>query len=193
LSSTLSQLAIGLKGCALCPLGKTPGERFFGRGPVKAPILLVVGVPERQPRNLGNFLTEEEERLLSAIITKGLKLEEDEVYVTPIVKCARQVEDFLPPQTAAVCRNITLKEIKLAAPKVVVSFGREAASILTKEDAVLDPLRRKKSKRLDSGLATAPLRMTIGLDSMLEFPELKKEAWTDLKEALKILKDETSQ
>jgi DNA polymerase len=186
-SNTLAELKAGVDGCQLCPLGKAGAPRFFGSGPVSAKILLVVGVPEPQAAINGDFLLPAERELLQAIITKGLKLTEDEVYVTPAIKCPRLVEDYLPTQTEKVCRNITFKQIKLAAPQAVVSFGRDAAQILSKESAVLDTMRRKKDRMLESGNGNAPYRMTIGLDSMLELPDLKKDAWKDLKDVLRLL------
>jgi uracil-DNA glycosylase family 4 len=160
--------------------------RFFGEGKYKSPILMVTGVPEKE-RLGSDFLSPEERELLNSIIAKGLKMDPSEVFVTPIIKCRRQQDDFLPPQTQRICRNITLKEIKLAQPKAVVSFGIEAAQMLAKENLVLDRLRRRRDKVLDSGDSTAPLWMTIGLDSMLEYPILKKEAWEDLKKVIAFL------
>ncbi|MDR2340293.1 MAG: hypothetical protein LBF40_09225 [Deltaproteobacteria bacterium] len=186
-SESLAELREGVEGCMLCPLGVKGGARFQGRGDVGARLLLAVGVPEAAAVKDGDFLTKEENALLEAIISKGLKLGPTDVYVMPVVKCPRQVEDFLPLATTKVCANISLKEIRLVAPKAVVSFGLDAARLLSKEGGVLDALRRKKGRTLESGNSFVPFRMTMGLDSMLEFPELKKDAWQDLQEILRLI------
>jgi uracil-DNA glycosylase family 4 len=186
-SKNLSELKAGVDGCALCPLGRGAPRRFFGRGPLSPRILLATGVVEKETAREGDFLKPEEWELLRSIIVKGLKLSLEEVYVTPVVKCPGEIEDFVPPRSLAVCRNVTLKEIKLANPRAVVSFGAEAAQCLSRENAVLGTLRRKKDLVVESGETLVPFQATVGLENMLEFPLLKKDAWEDLKRLLKRL------
>jgi uracil-DNA glycosylase family 4 len=167
-------------------LGEGGKPRFFGKGPEGAPFLLALGVSEAGAAAKGDFLGREERELLDSIIVKALKLPVGGVYVMPVLRCPKP-DDALPRGAEKACGNISLKEIKLARPKAVLSFGHEAARILSKETAVLDTLRRKKDRSLESGDSLAPFMMTIGLDVMLEFPELKKDAWADIKTILRVI------
>jgi uracil-DNA glycosylase family 4 len=121
-----------------------------------------------------------EAELLAAILTKGLKLPPDHVYLTALLKCPPQPNESQADraEAASACLAETRRELARLAPKIVLALGEAAGAGLTGRDGEpLGLLRTRTFTRPD--LPGAWLRVTFGLDQMLEAPEIKRAAWRD--------------
>jgi DNA polymerase len=128
---------------------------------------------ERDERSLSP-----EEQLLEKIVTSGLKFELSQCYVTPIVKCPLPDPERGSLQTLKSCAQITLREIDLASPGLVLALGLWPSQALSGN---FSPLGLLKSKRQTVGAAKIALRMNYGLADLVRMPELKRDFWNDLK------------
>jgi uracil-DNA glycosylase family 4 len=117
-----------------------------------------------------------EAALLAAILGKGLKL--DRFYLTSILKCPAGPEES-PAELAealSACLPVTLRELALLAPQVVLALGEAPGRSLTGQPEAPLGLLRNRAFRLEDPPG-AWLRVTFSLEQMLALPDLKLEAW----------------
>jgi len=154
--------------CRACPRGPArSGEPAFGRG-ADRPLLVLVGLDP-------GLYEGPEAGLLAAILEKGLKL--DRFYLTTILKCPPGPEES-PAELAealSACLPVTLRELAILAPQVVLALGETPGRGLTGQPEAPLGLLRHRAFRLDP--PGAWLRVTFSLEQMLALPELKLEAW----------------
>ena len=75
------------------------------------------------------------------MIEKGLGIPRSEVYICNIVKCRPpQNRNPLPPEVSA-CRPFLDGQLRAVAPKVIVTLGKPAASLLLDRDVAITRLR----------------------------------------------------
>jgi DNA polymerase len=182
-AQTLSELNKGLAGCLNCSLCESGTGHFPGSGPVGAPLMIVLEPPVGRSVAGGRLpVVGAEAELLGNIVSKGLKMSQDDVYVTPICKCSVP-DDFKPdPWPLRVCSHILHKEIALVGPKVVLAMGPSCSDALSGGRNISLYLLRRRKPRITP--LRIPLRMSFGLASMVEDPIIKKEFWRDLKEVM---------
>jgi uracil-DNA glycosylase family 4 len=123
------------------------------------------------------------------VITKGLKLKPEDVYVTPISKCplpdpANYAETF--PMKA--CVNTLFREIELVGPKAVVALGETPATHLT--GTQMRFAFQRQSKWVIGRGQKVPLKVTFDLPTVMELIEIKREFWSDLKEVIAFITDD---
>jgi uracil-DNA glycosylase family 4 len=113
--------------------------------------------------------------LLTAAITKGLKLAREEVYICNVVKC-RPPDNRNPlPDEIAQCRGYLEAQLRMIRPNVIVTLGGPAMQVLTGEEGGITKLRgRWKSWN------EIPLMPTFHPAYILRNPSAKREFWDDL-------------
>ena len=176
----LTHLAGLTSSCRACPRGRArSGNPAFGRGSER-PLLVLVGTDPGQYEG-------PEADLLAAILEKGLKL--DRVYVTSILKCPAGPEESRAELAEALgaCLPITLRELTLLAPRVVIALGETPGRGLTSQpEAPLGLLRHRAFSLEDP--PGAWLRVTYSLEQLLAEPDLKSDAWqTDFLKVKRVL------
>jgi hypothetical protein len=83
----------------------------------------------------------------------------------------------------AACMPFQWKELKLRGPSILIVLGTEAGKSLLPEAGADSRLRGVIHQRYEMNLL-----VTEDLAGMIQNPDLKKQAWEDLKLALKIMK-----
>jgi len=174
----LASLAGLTATCRACPRGAArSGQPAFGRGAAQ-PLLVLVGLDP-------GLYEGPEADLLAAILEKGLKL--DRFYLTSILKCPPGPGES-PAELAealSACLPVTLRELALLAPQVVLALGETPGRSLTGQPETPLGLLRHRAFRLENG---AWLRVTFSLEQMLALPDLKREAWkADFQKIQKVL------
>ncbi len=178
-----AELERRVAACQACPLARVRSSAPApGRGS-DHPRLAVVG-PD--PGLHGGPRGE----LLSAMLGKGLELSPDEYYITSLAKCSPPDGDEPPLPAVRACRPVLLRELALTRPPIVLALGELTGRQLTGREEPLGLLR--PASHPIEGLAGVWLRVTYGLDHLMDSIELKREAWKDLlkiKQALGRLRD----
>jgi uracil-DNA glycosylase family 4 len=116
--------------------------------------------------------------LLAAILEKGLELDPAGFYTTSILKCPAGPGES-PAELAealGTCLAVTLGELALLAPRVVLALGETPGRGLTGQPETPLGLLRGKAYRLEVPPG-AWLRVTFSLEQLLAEPDLKREAW----------------
>ena len=119
--------------------------------------------------------------LLTQMIEKGLQISRSDVYICNIVKCRPPKNRNPLPDEVAACRPFLDGQIGAVNPKVIVSLGKPAASLLLGREVAITRLRGTwQSYR---GI---PLMPTLHPAFILRqyTPENRRLVWEDLKSAL---------
>ena len=182
----LAGLAGLTAACRACPRGRArSGDPVLGRGS-DHPLLVLVGLDPGLHEG-------PEADLLAAILEKGLKLAPAGFYVTSLLKCPPGPEEG-PAELAealSACLAVTLRELAILAPKVVLALGEAPGRGLTGQPGTPLGLLRHRAFRLEDPPG-AWLRVTFSLEQLLATPALKLEAWkTDFLKIKKVLDNTT--
>lgn len=138
----LDELYAPYKNCTLCPLsslGRT--HVVFGRGNPDAKLMLIGEAPGKDEDIQVVPFIGRSGKLLSKTL-KALNIEENDLYITNIVKC-RPPQNRAPlPNESAMCTKLLLeKQIKIIAPTVICALGACATNILLKSPTGISKIR----------------------------------------------------
>ena len=114
------------------------------------------------------------------MIEKGIGIPRQDVYICNIVKCRPpRNRNPLPPEVGA-CRPFLDGQIEAVAPKVIVTLGKPAASLLLDREIAITRLRG--TWQTYRGI---PLMPTLHPAFVLRqyTPENRRAVWQDLKAA----------
>jgi DNA polymerase len=178
---TLEAVRATLGDCRRCALCERRTRIVFGDGNPDADILFVGEGPGESEDLQGLPFVGRAGDLLTQMIEKGMGIPRADVYICNIVKCRPpNNRNPLPPEVAA-CRPFLDGQIDAVAPRVIVSLGKPAASLLLGRDVAITRVRGTwQSYR---GI---PLMPTLHPAFVLRqyTPENRRAVWEDLKAAL---------
>ncbi len=121
-----------------------------------------------------SFKNSKEEQLL-AKICEAMKIAPEQAAV--LVRSPGVLGDW------SSCMPFQWKELKLRGPRILIALGQGIGSFFLQGSESPSRLRGVIHKRFDLNIL-----VTEELTGMIENPNLKKQAWEDLKLALKIIK-----
>jgi uracil-DNA glycosylase family 4 len=171
----LASLAKFLEGCPRCKLSKTRTHIVFGQGNPKAELMFVGEAPGRDEDEQGLAFVGRAGQLLTKIIEAMGKTRE-EVFIANVLKCRPPNNRNPEPDEVASCRPFLDEQIRLIAPKVIVTLGSFAAQALLETD---EPIGRMRGRwRSARGVKVMP---TFHPAFLLRSPERKKDVWEDMK------------
>ena len=115
------------------------------------------------------------------MIEKGLEIPRSSVYICNIVKCRPPKNRTPLPQEVSACRPFLDGQIDAVKPKVIVSLGKPAASLLLGRDVAITRLRGTWQEY--RGIALMPTLHPAYLLRQYS-AENRRNVWQDLKAAL---------
>ncbi|MEZ4330935.1 MAG: uracil-DNA glycosylase [Myxococcota bacterium] len=178
---TLESVRAELGDCRRCGLCEGRRTIVFGDGHPDADILFVGEGPGEQEDRTGLPFVGRAGELLTQMIEKGMGIARSDVYICNIVKCRPPGNrNPLPPEVSA-CRPFLDGQIEAVAPKVIVTLGKPAASLLLDREIAITRVRGTwQSYR---GI---PLMPTLHPAFVLRqyTPENRRAVWQDLQAAL---------
>jgi uracil-DNA glycosylase len=160
--------------CKLARCGRT--QIVFGVGNPNAALMFVGEGPGRDEDQQGEPFVGRAGQLLTEIITKGMKLRRQDVYIANVVKC-RPPENRNPePDEIAACMPFLARQVDLVRPRVIVALGTFAAQTLL---GVRTPITRMRGAWQDyRGVKVMP---TFHPAYLLRTPADKRVVWADIK------------
>ncbi len=182
-TKSLEQLRSAIGDCQRCKLAPGRTHLVFGVGNPKAAVMFVGEGPGRDEDLQGEPFVGRAGQLLTDIITKGMGLKREDVYIANVVKC-RPPENRNPePDEIESCEPFLLKQIQLIRPRVIVGLGKFAVQTLLKSKV---PITRLRGTWHDyHGIKLMP---TLHPAYLLRNPGDKKLVWEDIKKVLQELK-----
>jgi uracil-DNA glycosylase len=179
----LAAAAAEVARCVRCPhLAETRTQTVFGCGSPTARLMFIGEAPGADEDRIGQPFVGRAGQLLTDMITKGMGLKREEVYIANILKC-RPPENRTPtPEEATNCSSYLEHQIAVIRPEFLCLLGKTAAvGVLgVPPTASLGPLRRKWHRH--RGIRTL---VTYHPSYLLRTPAAKKDAWEDLQLLMK--------
>jgi len=127
--------------CIRCGLSEGRTQIVFGDGNAHADLLFVGEGPGEQEDLRGIPFVGRAGELLTRMIEKGLGIQRSEVYICNIVKC-RPPKNRTPLATeVSACRPFLDGQIDAVRPRVIVTLGKPASSLLLGRDIAITRVR----------------------------------------------------
>jgi len=186
-AGSLEELRAEIGDCRRCKLCSGRTNIVFGVGNPQAKLMFVGEGPGRDEDLQGEPFVGRAGQLLTDIITKGMGLKREDVYICNVVKC-RPPENRNPePDEVAACEPFLKKQIGLVRPDVIVGLGKFAVQTLLQSKAPISKLRGNWHSY--QGIKLMP---TFHPAYLLRNPGDKKLVWEDIKKVIKELRGENA-
>jgi uracil-DNA glycosylase len=171
----LAALARFIEGCQRCKLSRSRTNIVFGQGSPKAELMFVGEAPGRDEDEQGLAFVGRAGQLLTKII-EAMGYTRDQVFIANVLRCRPPNNRNPEPDEVAACRPFLEEQIRLIAPKVIVTLGTFAAQALLETDESIGRMRGRW--RNSRGVRVMP---TFHPAFLLRSPERKKDVWEDMK------------
>ena len=181
-AKSLEELRAAIGDCRRCKLCSGRTHLVFGVGNPKAAVMFVGEGPGRDEDLQGEPFVGRAGQLLTDIITKGMGLKREDVYIANVVKCRPPDNRNPEPDEIQSCEPFLLKQIQLIRPRVIVGLGKFAVQTLLKSKVTITRLRGTWHDY--HGIRLMP---TLHPAYLLRNPGDKKLVWEDIKKVLQEL------
>ena len=186
-AGSLEELRAEIGDCQRCKLCSGRTNIVFGVGNPQAKLMFVGEGPGRDEDLQGEPFVGRAGQLLTDIITKGMGLKREDVYIANVVKC-RPPENRNPePDEVAACEPFLKKQIDLVRPDIIVGLGKFAVQTLLHSKGPISKLRGTWSSY--HGIKLMP---TFHPAYLLRNPGDKKLVWEDIKKVIKEMRGENT-
>ena len=175
-ATTLEALREALGDCRRCKLCGGRTNIVFGVGNASARLMFVGEGPGEDEDRAGKPFVGKAGGLLDDIITKGMGLRRDDVYIANVVKCRPPNNRNPEPDEIVACEPFLRRQIELVRPEVIVSLGNFATQALLGDRT---PISRRRGRWHEVG-GTA-LMPTFHPAYLLRNPSDKRLVWDDIK------------
>jgi uracil-DNA glycosylase len=181
----LNAAAAEVAVCTRCPhLAATRKQTVFGTGSPTARLMFIGEAPGADEDRIGQPFVGRAGQLLTDMITKGMGLSREEVYIANVIKCRPPDNRTPTPEEAANCSSYLDHQIAIIRPEFLCLLGKTAAVALLNlpPTTTMGPLRKRWHTY--KGIKTL---VTYHPSYLLRTPAAKKEAWEDLQLLMKAM------
>jgi uracil-DNA glycosylase family 4 len=178
-AASLAELRQVLGDCTRCKLADGRKTIVFGVGSPSAELMFVGEGPGEEEDIQGLPFVGRAGALLTDIITKGMGLRREDVYIANVIKCRPPNNRNPELDEIAACEPFLRKQIALIRPKVIVALGKFAAQVLLRSRVPISKLRGVWSE-----FDGVPLMPTFHPAYLLRNPADKRLVWEDVKMVL---------
>lgn len=177
---TLEELRAEIGDCRRCKLCQGRTQLVFGVGNPKSELVFVGEGPGREEDLKGEPFVGRAGQLLTEIITKGMKMRREDLYICNVVKC-RPPENRNPePDEIAACEPFLMRQLEIVNPRIIVALGTFAAQTLLKTKTPISRLRG--NWHTYQGIKLMP---TLHPAYLLRNPADKRLVWQDIQAVLR--------
>jgi DNA polymerase len=174
--SALAALAAEVAACEKCPLlAQTRTQTVFGEGNPTPRLMFVGEAPGETEDRTGRPFVGKAGQLLTDMITKGMGLAREDVYIANILKSRPPGNRDPLPDEIRHCLPFLERQIAILRPEFLCLLGKPAASTLLDTAISLGRLRGKWHRY--RGIPTV---VTWHPAYLLRNPSAKKDTWEDL-------------
>jgi DNA polymerase len=181
-TGSLEELRAFIGDCRRCKLAGHRTQIVFGVGNPRARLVFVGEGPGRDEDLKGEPFVGRAGQLLTEIITKGMGLRRQDVYIANVVKCRPPENRDPEPDEVASCEPFLIRQLELIGPEVIVALGKFAVQTLLGTKEAITRLRGRWHDY--HGIALMP---TFHPAYLLRNPADKKLVWKDIQEVMKRL------
>lgn len=148
---------------------------MHGHGGVSAGVMFIDAYVSLAEDESGTYFSGRSGETLAKMITNVLELALDEVYMTHAVKCKAAGVNKPSASEYNSCKPYWKKEMEIVNPKVIVTLGADAYTLITDDQT---PFEQVRGRPIAFGSAT--LVPVYHPQFLLRNPSLKKETLFDL-------------
>jgi DNA polymerase len=164
-------------GCTRCPLlASTRTQTVFGEGSPSARLMFIGEAPGADEDLTGRPFVGKAGQLLTDMITKGMGLRREDVYIANVLKSRPPGNRDPLPEEVAHCKPYLERQIEIVRPEFLCLLGRIAAQAVLETALPLGRLRGRWHR-----YKGVPTLVTYHPAYLLRNPAGKKDAWADLK------------
>ncbi len=175
-ASSLDELRTVLGDCRRCKLCRGRTNIVYGVGNPQARVMFVGEGPGEDEDLQGEPFVGKAGQLLDRIITNGMGLRREDVYIANVVKCRPPNNRNPEPDEIVACEPFLRRQIELVRPEVIVTLGNFPTQALLGDRT---PISRRRGRWHDVG-GTA-LMPTFHPAYLLRNPSDKRLVWDDIK------------
>ena len=175
----LDTLRTRVSECTACELCRTRKQTVFSDGTPVARVMFVGEAPGAEEDRTGVPFVGRAGQLLTDIVTKGMGLAREDVYIANVLKCRPPDNRDPTAREKALCTPYLERQIQLVDPRVLIPLGRHAAGHLLASDAPMGRLRGRIHQR--DGRLVIP---TFHPAYLLRSPARKQDTWADIQLAM---------
>jgi len=179
---TLEELRQTIGDCQRCKLAAHRTHLVFGVGNPRARLVFVGEGPGEEEDRRGEPFVGRAGQLLTDIITKGMGLRREDVYICNVVKCRPPGNRNPEPDEVASCEPFLRQQLALIRPEVVIALGKFAAQTLLQQRT---PITQLRGRWFDyHGIKVMP---TFHPAYLLRNPADKRLVWADVQAVMAAL------
>ena len=186
-AESLQELRAAIGDCRRCKLCSGRTHLVFGVGNPNADLMFVGEGPGRDEDLQGEPFVGRAGQLLTDIITKGMGMKREDVYIANVVKCRPPDNRNPEPDEVAACEPFLKKQIELVRPRIIIGLGKFAVQTLLQSKIPITKVRGNWHSY--HGIKLMP---TFHPAYLLRNPEDKKLVWEDIKKVIKELRGENT-
>src|SRR5256886_12391765 len=176
---TLDELRQAIGDCRRCKLAPHRTHVVFGVGNPRARLVFVGEAPGRDEDIQGEPFVGRAGQLLTEIITKGMRLRREDVYIAHVIKCRAPEHRNPERDEVATCEPFLVRQLELIAPEVIVALGKFAAQTLLRTKT---PITQLRGRWFDyHGIRLMP---TFHPAYLLRNPGDKRLVWDDIRKVM---------
>jgi DNA polymerase len=176
--AVLAAAAAEVARCTRCPhLAETRTQTVFGCGTPTARLMFIGEAPGADEDRLGEPFVGRAGQLLTDMITKGMGLRREDVYIANILKCRPPGNRTPTAEEAANCSGYLEHQIAVIRPEFLCLLGKTAAIGVLGVDPSTTMTRLRGRWHRHGGIRTL---VTFHPSYLLRNPAAKKDAWDDL-------------
>lgn len=170
--------------CNACPLCAQRKNIVFGRGNINSNLMFVGEGPGEVEDSMGQPFVGPAGQLLDSLFD-ALGLDEDDYYITNIVKCRPPKNRNPLKEESQVCISILREQFRIMRPQLIVCLGSVATKTLIDEEMQITKVRGKWFER--SGVLFMP---TFHPAALLRDESKKIYLFNDIKKVLEKMKND---
>ena len=175
----LEALREAVAGCTACRLCEQRTQTVFADGTGRSGAMFIGEGPGFHEDRQGVPFVGKAGELLTDIVTKGMKLAREDVYIANVVKCRPPDNRDPSPDEKAICTPWLDRQIELVNPKVLIPLGRHASGHVLSSRASMGAMRDRVHEL--GGRKVVP---TFHPAYLLRSPGQKKACWSDIRRAM---------
>jgi len=187
---TWSQLENDIKSCDHCPLHESRKQAISGRGNTDADLFFIMLAPTQSDDESGKLCDGEADALFTKMLS-AIEISIDDVYITSLLKCSVSAAHTVSVNEIQSCNLYLQQQLQLVQPRLVVVLGETTNQCLFQNALSLDDFRAMNTDSVQQ-INTIPLFSSYSPDELLQQPENKRNAWSDLQQIQQLLVSENN-
>jgi DNA polymerase len=173
----LNQMSEEVAACTRCAhLAATRTQTVFSDGDCNARLMFIGEAPGADEDQQGKPFVGRAGQLLTDMITRGMGLDRQSVYIANVLKC-RPPENRTPVESEMEnCFGFLDRQIEIVRPEYICLLGKTAVTAILQTALPMKNLRLRWHRYKD-----IPVMVTYHPAYLLRNPPAKKDTWDDLK------------